>query len=249
MKICKHICGSSYRIEIQNPNKILSTRLSYSKLKANELKTYYWFCLFSLLLIGATLDSPIAFCEEPAFQIQASSYHSDHLNDASDEFPNDYESFVIPIENSKYISVSPLITCTSLENDTWQPQYHPCKLAQTILVDDDWSDKNASFTYIFEDWTDFDWNDVIVDLHASKLNGICSYLYLSFREAAWKNPFSLEITAEGTWIELKWSSTDYPNITSIIIGQGETIEINLFSESNPGDTASVEFLVPPVALF
>ena len=36
---------------------------------------------------------------------------------------------------------------------------------------------------------------------------------------------------------------------SVIIKQGETAEIELFSESNPSDSASIEFRVPPVASF
>jgi len=72
---------------------------------------------------------------------------------------------------------------------------------------------------------------------------------LAFREASWKNPFSLEITAEGTWIKIKWNSTDYPNMNSLIVKEGETVEVDLFAESNPSDEAFIKFLLPPVAGF
>jgi len=192
---------------------------------------------------------PFAFCEESTYQVQDNSHHDDHLNDPSDAFPNDYTPFIIPVESGKQITVAPVMTCTSFENDTWYPHHHPCKMAQTILVDDDWNDGNANYTYIFEDWDDYDWNDIILNLYASATEGVFSDMFLAFREAAWKNPFSLEITAEGTWIEIRWNSTDYPDIHSLIVNEGETAEVDLFAESNQSDKAFVRFLIPPFASF
>lgn len=213
------------------------------------MKSYLRVYLFLLLLIVMSPSFPIVFCEESAYQVQDSSYHDDHLNDPSDDFPNDYTSFTIPFDSDKQITIAPVITCTSLENNIWYPHYHPCKMAQTILVDNDWNDGNASYTYIFEDWIDYDWNDIVVNLYASTSDGIFSDLYLSFREADWKNPFSLEITAEGTWIKIEWNSTDYPDMQSLTVDEGETVEVDLFTESNQYDKALVRFLIPPVASF
>ncbi len=213
------------------------------------MKSYYSVSLFLLLLIIISSSFPFAFCEESAYQVQENSHHDDHLNDPSDDYPNDYAPLIIPIESGKQITVAPVITCTSFENETWYPHHYPCKMAQTILFDNDWNDGDANRTYIFEDWVDYDWNDVIVNLYASVSDGIFSDMLLAFREAAWKNPFSLEITAEGTWIEIRWNSTDYPNIHSLIVDEGETAEVNLFAESNSSDRAFVRFLIPPFASF
>ncbi|MDH5495181.1 MAG: PKD domain-containing protein [Candidatus Bathyarchaeota archaeon] len=213
------------------------------------MKSYWWLSLFLLTLMVMSSSLSIVFCEESAYQAQDNSHHDDHLNDPSDGFPNDYTPLIIPIESGKRITVAPITTCTLLENATWNPYYHPCKMAQTILVDNDWNDGDANYTYIFEDWTDYDWNDIIVNLYASISDGILSDMFLAFREASWKNPFSLEITAEGTWINIKWNSTDYPNIHSLTIDEGETAEVDLFAESNPGDKAFVRFLIPPFASF
>jgi len=213
------------------------------------MKNYCWLSLYLLLLVITMLSFPTAFCEEQTYQLQDNSYHDDHLNDATDDFPNDYTPLTIPIADGKQITVAPAITCTALENGTWHPHHHLCKLAQTLLVDDDWTDGNANYTYIFEDWTDYDWNDIIVNLYASISYGFFSDLSLVFREAAWKNPFSLEITAEGTWIKIEWNSTDYPNMNSLTVDEGETVVIELFPESNASDTAFIRFLIPPSASF
>lgn len=215
---------------------------------ADNMKSYLWFSLFLLLLIVVTSSFSIVFCKAD-YQAQDNMGHDDHLNDESDDFANDYMPFVIPIENGKQIIVAPVITCTFFENDTWYPHHHPCKMAQTILVDNDWSDGNANYTYIFEDWIDYDWNDIVVNLYASISDGVFSDLFLAFREADWKNPFSLEITAEGTWIKAEWNSTEYPDTHSLTVGEGETIEVDLFAESDLGDKALIRFLIPPVASF
>lgn len=213
------------------------------------MKSYCWVSLLLLSLIVVSSSSPFAFCEESAYQVQYNTHHDDHLNDPSDDFPNDYTPFTIPIKRGNQITVAPVITCTSFENGTWHSHHYPCKMAQTILVDNDWNDGNANHTYIFEDWVDYDWNDIIVNLYASVFDGIFSDLFLAFREAAWENPFSLEITVEGTWIEIKWNSTDYPEMHSLTVDEGETVEVDLFSESNPSDKAFFKFLIPPFANF
>ncbi len=213
------------------------------------MKTYWWFYLFFLLLLIISSSFSVAFSEEQVNQAQNNSHHDDHLNDGSDSFPNDYTPFIIPIDSSKWITVEPVITDTLFENDTWYPYYHPCKLAQTVLVDNDWSDGNANYTYLFEDWTDYDWNDIMVNLYASISDGILSDLFLTFREAAWKNPFSLEITATGTWIKIEWNSTDHLDMHSLTVSEGETVQVDLLVESNPDDKAFVRFLIPPFASF
>ncbi len=197
---------------------------------------------------AVALSFPNAFCEEP---YQVSSCHDDHLNDASDAFPNDYVPFVIPIpiNSGSSITIAPVITCTCYDNGTWIPNHHPCKSAQTILVDSDWHDGNANYTYIFEDWIDYDWNDIVVNVYGSVFYGISSDLSLTFREAAWENPFSLQISLEGLHIKIEWNSTDFPSTHSLFLADGETVEVNLLAESNPGDKASVRFLLPPFASF
>ncbi len=217
---------------------------------ANDMKSYWWGYLFFLLVLSiAAANFPTASCQEQTNQIQDNSFHNDHLNDVSDEFPNDYMPLIIPIGSGKRITVAPIITCTSLENESWNYNHHPCKLAQTILVDYDWSDKNANYTYMFEDWIDYDWNDIIVNLYATTSDGVFSDLLLTFREASWKNPFGLEIAVEGTWIEIEWNSTDYPSINSLILEEGESIYVDLLAESNKDDKAFFRFLIPPVASF
>lgn len=212
-----------------------------------NVKSHSVFYLFLLLLTFISVSFPIAFSKARVYQ--DNSHHNDHLNDASDGFPNDYTPLVIPIENGKWITVAPVITCTIIENGTCYPYYYPCKMAQTILVDDDWSDGSTNYTYIFEDWNDYDWNDIIVNFYTSIFDGISSDMFLAFREAAWKNPFTLEITAEGTWMKIEWNSTDYPDMHSLTIGKGETVEIDIFVESNLNDEAFVRFMIPPFASF
>ncbi len=212
------------------------------------MKCYWWVCLF-LLLLAVMQSFPFAFGEVRSSQLQGYSFHDDHLNDESDEFPNDYTPLVMPIGSGRQITVAPVITCTMNESDIWKPHYHPCKLAQTIVVDNDWSDGNVNYTYLFEDWTDYDWNDIIVNLYASTSDGVFSDIFLAFREAAWKNPFSLQITVQGVWVEIQWNSTDYPNIQSSAVNDGETIEVDLFAESNIDDKALIRLLIPPFADF
>ena len=207
-------------LTIENSSRILIKRqifgyLKYKCLTAKIMKSYLWFSLLLILLMISASSFLIVYSED-------GSHHDDHLNDESDDFPNDYMPFVIPVESGKQITVAPVTTCTVLENDTWNPHHHPCKMAQTFLVDNDWSDGNANYTYIFEDWTDYDWNDIVVNFYASTSDGIFSDLFLAFREAGWKNPFSLEITAGGTWIKIEWNSTDYPNMDSLLVGEGKT---------------------------
>ncbi len=201
--------------------------------------------LFLLLLVFLMLNVPRAFGEE---QIQSVSFHTDHLNDIFDEFPNDYRSFIIPIADTRQIMVAPFITCTIHENDEWHPNHTPCRMAQTI-INKDWNEGTANYTYTFEDWVDYDWNDVIVNLYASTTYGFSADLFLSFREAAWMNPFGVEITAEETWIIIQWNSTDYPVTNSRVADRGETVRIDLFSESEPSDEAFIRFLIPPIADF
>ncbi len=165
---------------------------------------------------------------------QDGGYHDDHLNDLSDAFPNNYAPMVIPV-NSKKVTVAPVITCTTLEDDVFKPHHYPCKSAQTLFVDDDWSDKDASYTYLFEDWTDYDWNDIVVSLCAVTNDIIAVEICLEDREAAWKNPFSVEITPEDLAVDVHWNSTDYQGDHVVRVNHNETVDIELFTESNPGD--------------
>jgi plastocyanin len=176
--------------------------------------------------------------------------HDDHLNDPTDDFPNDYAPMVITV-NDKVVTVAPLITCTTLKNDTFYPHHHPCKSAQTIFVDDDWSNKDAKYTYQFEDWTDYDWNDINVSLYAVTNDIIKVEIRIEDREAAWKNPFSIEITPMDMTVEVYWNSTDYSESHNIMVYSGETADIELFAESNPCDTAFIKItpLIPPTASF
>jgi len=213
------------------------------------MKNHWRYYLFLPLLIVIALSFSSVFHKIYAYQIFDGSCHDDHLNDATDTIPNNYAPFIIPLINSRQITISPVITCTCCENDTWVPNYHPCKMAQTVFVDYDWSDGDANYTYTFEDWIDYDWNDIVVNLYASNYNGISSELLLSFREAGWKNPLSIEITPEDTWTLIIWNSTDYPQEQYLNVSDGQTVELNLFAESNPSDKAFIRFLIPPVASF
>ncbi|UCH30993.1 MAG: PKD domain-containing protein [Candidatus Bathyarchaeota archaeon] len=204
--------------------------------------------LFLLLLIVEITNSPIAECKGLTFQ-NGDSHHDDHLNDESDEIDNDYSPFIIPVGSEKSIIIAPIIACTSYRNETWHSYYYPCKMAQTFFIDNDWHDGKANYTYIFEDWIDYDWNDIIVNVFVSVSGEIFAELLLDFREADWCNPFSLEITPQQTWIKIEWNSTDYPEMNSLIANAGEPTEINLFTESNIGDQAAVRFLIPPIANF
>jgi len=216
---------------------------------ANQMERYLWLFLFLLLLITMTSSLQSVHCEKQASQSQDNSRHDDHLNDESDGFLYDYVPIIIPVDSNMRIGVAPVITCTAHESDTWNPHYHSCKLAQTILIDNDWNDGDANYTYIFEDWTDYDWNDVIMSHYVSVSDGIFSDLLITFREADWKNPFSLEIATEGTWIKIEWNSTDYPSWHSLMVDEGETVKLDLFAESNLNDKATVRFLIPPFPSF
>ncbi len=164
------------------------------------------------------------------------AHHSEHLH-------NDYAPLVIPV-NGKKVTVAPTITCTTLEDDVYMPHYHPCKFAQAHLVDDEWSDKDANYTYLFEDWTDDDWNDVILSLYAVINDVINVEICLEDRQADWKNPFSVEITPESLTIDIYWNSTDYPGDHFVQVNPNETVDIELFDESNPGDIAFIKIITP-----
>jgi len=181
---------------------------------------------------------------------QIGDCHTDHLNDPTDDFPNDYAPMVIPF-NGKNVTIAPVIRDTCLVDDVFKPNYYPCKSAQTFFVDDNWSDKDANYTYLFEDWTDYDWNDINVSLYAVTNEVITVEIHLVDREAAWKNPFSVEITPEGLTVNVYWNSTDYPEHHVVGVNPDETVAVELFAESNPGDTASIMIVpqIPPVASF
>ena len=166
------------------------------------------FLIFTLLANVVALF-PVAQCEDQAL---TSSCHDNHLNDALDEIPNDYTPLRIPICDGSWIILGPSITCAKFENSTWSENLIGCKLAQTFLTDENWSNGYSEATYIFEDWIDFDWNDVIMNLRASTSYGVFANLGISSRKALWKNPVSLEVTANGTWIKIVWNSTDYPSM-------------------------------------
>lgn len=199
-------------------------------------------CSFIFLIL---LSSPILLAVT-----QGGDYHDDHLNDPTDAFPNDYAPMVIPF-NGKAVTIAPVITCTTLEDDVFKPHHHPCKSAQTLLVDDNWSNKDANYTYLFEDWTDYDWNDIVVSLYATTTDIINVEICLEDREAAWKNPFSVEITPESLTVDVQWNSTDYTGDHIVRVNPNETVDIELFAESNPGDTAFITIIpiIPPVASF
>jgi hypothetical protein len=180
---------------------------------------------------------------------QIGDCHTDHLNDPTDDFPNDYAPMVIPF-NGKNVTIAPIIRDTCLD-DVFKPNYYPCKSAQTFFVDDNWSDKDANYTYLFEDWTDYDWNDINVSLYAVTNDVITVEIRLVDREASWKNPFSVEITPESLTVDVHWNSTDYPEHHVERVNPDETLAVELFAESNPGDTASITIVpqIPPVASF
>ncbi len=177
-------------------------------------------------------------------------FHTDHLNDPTDDFPNDYAPMVVPF-NGKNVIIAPFIIDTTLENNLFQPNYYPCKLAQTLLVDDNWSDNDAKYRYLFEDWTDYDWNDINVSLYASTNDVITVEIRLDTRHATWKNPFGVEITPEGLMIDLLWNSTDYPTNDPCRVNPDTTLSLELFSESTPGEDASltITLTISPVASF
>jgi len=179
-------------------------------------------------------------------------FHTHHINDATDDFPNDYMPMVIPL-NGRSITIAPVIACTAFEDDVFVSYHYPCKLAQTLFADDDWTDRDANYTYIFEDWTDYDWNDIVVSLYVVTNDIIDVEIHLESREAAWKNPFSIEITPVDMAVEVKvyWNSTDYPEEHTLKLNPGETVDIELFAESNPCDTAFITIipLIIPVASF
>jgi len=164
--------------------------------------------------------------------------HDDHLNDPTDDFHNDYAPMVIPV-NDKSVKIAPVITCTTFEDDIWKPNHNQCKSAQTLIVDDNWVNKDASYTYLFEDWTDYDWNDIVVSLYAVTNDIITVEIRIEDREAAWKTPFSVEITSETLTVDVHWNSTDYPADHNVRMNPNETMSIELFAESNQGDTAFI----------
>jgi len=179
-------------------------------------------------------------------------FHTHHINDTTDDFPNDYIPMAIPINGGSVI-IAPVIMCTAHEEGVFVAYHYPCKLAQTIVVDGDWSDEDANYTYLFEDWTDYDWNDIVVNLHAITNYMIEAEGYLKSREAAWKNPFGVQITLVNMVVEVQvcWNSTDYPEEHTFKLNPGETADIELFAESTPRKTALITIipLVPPAASF
>jgi PKD repeat protein len=176
--------------------------------------------------------------------------HDDHLNDPTDDFSNDYAPMVIPVSD-KSVAIAPVITCTNFEDDVWKPNHNQCKLAKTLFVDDDWGNKDARYTYLFEDWIDYDWNDIVVSLYAVTNDIITVEIRLEDREAAWKNPFSVEITSETLNVDVHWNSTDYPADHNVRMNPNETVNIELFAESNQGDIAFITIvpIIPPEASF
>jgi len=171
------------------------------------------------------------------------AHHDAHLSD-------EYEPMTIPV-NGKNLTVAPTIMCTILENDVFKPFHYPCKSARTTFVDSDWSDSDANYTYVFEDWTDYDWNDIVVSLYATTNGVIDVEICLEDREAAWKNPFSIEITPEGLAVDVHWNSTDYQGDHIVQVNPNDALDIELFAESNLGDTAFIT-IIPmstPVASF
>jgi hypothetical protein len=162
------------------------------------------------------------------------AHHNEHISDK-------YAPLVIPV-NDKKVTVAPTITCTTEEDDVFQPHYHSCKSAQTLLVDDEWSDKDAKYTYLFEDWTDYDWNDINVSLYAVTNDIIHVEICLEDREADWENPFSVEVTPESLTIDVYWNSTDYPGDHVVQVNPNETVDIELFDESNAGDIAFINII-------
>ena len=159
------------------------------------------------------------------------AHHDAHLSD-------EYAPMAIPI-NDKNLTVAPIIMCTILENDVFKPFHYPCKSARTTFVDNDWSDSDANYTYVFEDWTDYDWNDIVVSLYATTNDMIEVEICLEDREATWKNPFSVEITPESLNVDVHWNSTDYPGDHVVRVNPNETVDIELFAESNPGARARI----------
>ena len=119
---------------------------------------------FSLAMLCSFISLILLFSPISLGEAQGGDHHDDHLNDPTDAFPNDYAPMVIPF-NGKSVTVAPVITCTSLENDVFKPYHHSCKSGQTLFADDEWSDNDANYTYLFEDWTDYDWNDIVVSLY------------------------------------------------------------------------------------
>ncbi len=195
-------------------------------------------CFLAFLIL---LSSPI-----PLAVAQGGDHHDDHLNDPTDAFPIDYAPMVVPFNGEK-VTVEPVINCTTFEDGVFKPYHYPCKSAKTLLVDNEWSDKDASYTYLFEDWTDYDWNDINVSLYAFINDLIEIEILLEDREAAWKNPFSVQITLETLTVDVHWNSTDYPGNHVVRVNSNNTVDIELFAESNPGDTASITIVpvIPP----
>jgi len=208
------------------------------------LKRFRLATLFSLIFLILLLPPILSGVA------QGGDYHTDHLNDPTDAFPNDYAPMVIPV-NGKGVTVAPEIRCTTLEGGVFKPYHYPCKSAQTLFVDDDWGDKDANYTYLFEDWTDYDWNDINVSLYAVTDDVITVEIHLKDREAAWKNPFSVEITPEDLTVDVHWNSTDYPENHVVRVNSDENVSIELFNESIPGDAAFMTIIpiTPPVASF
>jgi len=172
------------------------------------------------------------------------SHHDDY------HYHEDYAPMVIPI-NDETITMAPVINCTIFEGGVWNSFHYPCHMAQTTLMDDDWSNGDANYTYVFEDWADYDWNDIVVSLYAITNDMINVEICLEDREATWKNPFGVEITPESLTVDVHWNSTDYPGYHVVRVNPNETVGIELFANSSLGDTAFITIipLIPPVASF
>jgi len=167
------------------------------------------------------------------------SHHIDHYHD-------DYVPMVIPI-NGDTLTIAPVITCTILEDGVWKSFHYACQSAKTTLTDDDWIDGDANYTYVFEDWVDYDWNDIVVNLYAVANSEVTVEFRLVDREAAWENPFGVEITLVGIDVWVHWNSTDYPEENVVRVNSSEPGDIELFFESNPGDNAFITIIpiIPP----
>jgi len=169
------------------------------------------------------------------------SHHIDHYHE-------DYAPMVIPI-NDETLMVEPVITCTIFEDGDWSSFHYPCQLAKTTLTDDDWSNGDADYTYVFEDWTDYDWDDIVVSLYAVVNDVITVELRIEDREAAWKNPFGVIITSVGIDVWVHWSSTDYPEEHMVRVNSSSSApeDLKLFSESDCEDNASITIvpIIPP----
>jgi len=87
----------------------------------------------------------------------------------------------------------------------------------------------------------------VVSLCAVTNDIIAVEICLEDREAAWKNSFGVEITPESLTVDVHWNSTDYPVDHVVRVNPNDTMDIELFAESNVGDTAFITIIpiIPP----